>query len=221
MENILHEQEKNGLENTVSIVGVTKTQPPQTIILGIKAGLTNIGENRVQEASKKFNKIEFSEKTTKHLIGHLQSNKVKKAVSLFDRIDSVDSNKLAIKINNAASQIQKTIPVLIEINTSCEKEKQGFLVSEIDEVLQCMENKNLIVEGLMTVGPNTKHKETTRKSFKSLRELFLKINKQLPSGYPALKTLSMGMSRDYLIGVKEGSTMVRIGTAIFGARSIK
>jgi len=219
-ESIRLKQDSCGLKGLVTLVGVTKTQTTETIITAINAGLTNIGENRIQEASAKFKKIKFCNNITKHMIGHLQSNKVKKAIEIFDRIDSIDSKKLANKINVVATAQKKTIPTLLEINTSDEKEKYGFSVSELDEILTCFENNNLIIEGLMTVGPHTKNKEKIRKAFSSLRYLLDKINKQLPTGHTKLSTLSMGMSGDYLIGVEEGSTMVRIGTAIFGPRQI-
>ena len=193
-EKILSAQETSEFSHPITIVGVTKTHPPEIITAAINAGLTNIGENRVQEALDKFNKLQVVNRITKHMIGHLQSNKINKAVETFDRIDTIDSKKLANKINKRAVQLNKTIPALLEINISGEKQKYGFPPEEIDDILSCLEKENLKIEGLMT------------------------INGQLPEGHTKLKTLSMGMSNDYLIGVKEGSTMVRIGTAIFGPR---
>jgi len=152
------------------------------------------------------------------MIGHLQSNKINKAVETFDRIDSIDSKKLANKINKRALQLNKIIPVLLEINTSGEKQKHGFPSEAIDDILSCLEKKNLKTEGLMTVGPLTENQQDIRISFSRLRSLLESINGQLPGGYSKMNTLSMGMSNDYLLGVEEGSTMVRIGTAIFGPR---
>jgi len=206
-EKILSAQETSEFSHPITIVGVTKTHPPEIITAAINAGLTNIGENRVQEALDKFNKLQVVNRITKHMIGHLQSNKINKAVETFDRIDTIDSKKLANKINKRAVQLNKTIPALLEINISGEKQKYGFPPEEIDDILSCLEKENLKIEGLMTIGPLTR-----------LRLLLKNINGQLPDGHTKLKTLSMGMSNDYLIGVKEGSTMVRIGTAIFGPR---
>lgn len=215
---ILNTQEKIGHNQPVTIIGVTKTHPPETASLAIAAGLTHIGENRVQEAENKFVKIENTNKVIKHMIGHLQSNKVKNAVNLFDRIDSVDSLKLAENISKNAKKQNKTIPVLLEINTSEEKQKYGFDKKRTDNILACLEKKNIKVEGLMTIGPHTKNEQKIRDAFSELKKILDKINNQLPTNHKKLDTLSMGMSGDYLIGVEEGSTMVRIGTAIFGAR---
>ncbi len=219
-EKIFSSQETLGFNHTITIVGVTKTHLPDTITAAINAGLTNIGENRVQEAFDKFSKHQFVAQITKHMIGHLQSNKINKAVETFDRIDSIDSKKLANKINKRALQLNKIIPVLLEINTSGEKQKHGFPSEAIDDILSCLEKKNLKTEGLMTVGPLTENQQDIRKSFSRLRSLLESINGQLPGGYSKMNTLSMGMSNDYLLGVEEGSTMVRIGTAIFGPRGI-
>ena len=217
-EKILSAQETSEFSHPITIVGVTKTHPPEIITAAINAGLTNIGENRVQEALDKFNKLQVVNRITKHMIGHLQSNKINKAVETFDRIDTIDSKKLANKINKRAVQLNKTIPALLEINISGEKQKYGFPPEEIDDILSCLGKENLKIEGLMTIGPLTENQQDSRISFSRLRLLLKNINGQLPDGHTKLKTLSMGMSNDYLIGVKEGSTMVRIGTAIFGPR---
>ncbi|HIO24209.1 MAG TPA: YggS family pyridoxal phosphate-dependent enzyme [Nitrospinaceae bacterium] len=217
-EKILSAQETSEFSHPITIVGVTKTHPPEIITAAINAGLTNIGENRVQEALDKFNKLQVVNRITKHMIGHLQSNKINKAVETFDRIDTIDSKKLANKINKRAVQLNKTIPALLEINISGEKQKYGFPPEEIDDILSCLEKENLKIEGLMTIGPLTENQQDSSISFSRLRLLLKNINGQLPEGHTKLKTLSMGMSNDYLIGVKEGSTMVRIGTAIFGPR---
>jgi len=217
-EKILSAQETSEFSHPITIVGVTKTHPPEIITAAINAGLTNIGENRVQEALDKFNKLQIVNRITKHMIGHLQSNKINKAVETFDRIDTIDSKKLANKINKRAVQLNKTIPALLEINISGEKQKYGFPPEEIDDILSCLGKENLKIEGLMTIGPLTENQQDSRISFSRLRLLLKNINGQLPDGHTKLKTLSMGMSNDYLIGVKEGSTMVRIGTAIFGPR---
>ena len=152
-------------------------------------------------------------KITKRFIGHLQSNKVNKCIELFDTIDSVDSIKLLKKISNSVIKHQKKISVLLEINTSGETSKRGFKPNEISEIKECLEIKNIDVNGLMTIGPNTNDKNKIRKSFQILRKIKQTIKN------PKLKELSMGMSGDYEIAVEEGSTMVRLGTALFGKRT--
>jgi pyridoxal phosphate enzyme (YggS family) len=156
---------------------------------------------------------------TRRFIGHLQSNKVNKCLELFDTIDSVDSLKLAKKISNAAMRLEKTIPVLLEINTSGESQKHGFLPDQINEIEACFNETNIKIEGLMTIGPRTTDLEKIRKSFIQLRELRDSINQSIKQAN--MRELSMGMSGDYEIAVEEGSTMVRLGTALFGARNIK
>ena len=218
-EKIFDAQNKAGLNQPVTIVGVTKTHPPDTILAAIAAGITNIGENKVQEAEGKFSTTQTSKTVTKHMIGHLQSNKVKKALMIFDRIDSIDSKKLADRINAIAKGLNKRIPALLEINTSGEKQKHGFDIKNSEEIFSCLELDNLNIEGLMTVGPNTAEETKIRTAFSSLRFLLEALNGQISVNNQKISTLSMGMSNDYLIGVDEGSTMIRIGTAIFGPRS--
>lgn len=153
---------------------------------------------------------------TKRFIGHLQSNKVKKCIELFDTIDAVDSLGLAQKINIKAKTLNKTIPTLLEINTSGEPQKHGFKPDQIEEMLLCVEASNLNVTGLMTVGPRTKNKEKIRAAFVKLRNLRGLLNNK--TNQKVLTDLSMGMSGDYEIAAEEGSTMVRVGTALFGKR---
>ena len=199
------------------LVAVTKTRAPEQISAAIEAGILSIGENRVQEAELKFPNIAQINKVEKRLIGQLQSNKIKKAIKLFDTIDSVDSTKLAAKISKAAATIKKTQRVLVQINTSKEKTKGGFKNSDIEGIMSCFEHSNIKIEGLMTIGP-TKPEHTHReRAFKSLKELFTKINTKLPLE-KQMTEISMGMSGDFELGIKSGSTMVRIGTAIFGKR---
>ena len=153
---------------------------------------------------------------TRRFIGHLQSNKVNKCLELFDTIDSVDSLKLARKISNAALRLEKTIPVLLEINTSGESQKNGFFPNQIDEIGECFQEYNIKIDGLMTVGPRTTNTEKIRESFIQLRELQDLINQSF--NQPNMRELSMGMSGDYEIAAEEGSTMVRLGTVLFGRR---
>ena len=154
---------------------------------------------------------------TRRFIGHLQKNKVNKCLDLFDTIDSVDSFKLAQKINNRSSFLNKKTPILLEINTSGDKSKKGFSPDLGDDFYSVFELDSLNVDGLMTMGPLSQKEDETRSAFALLRETKTKINDQLPG--KLIKELSMGMSGDYQIGIQEGSTMIRLGTAIFGKRN--
>lgn len=210
----IEKAKKRGRVNqTVNIVAVTKNHPFSIIEQSYKAGVFSIGENRIQESKNKFRSFNSMPKITKRFIGHLQSNKVNKCIELFDTIDSVDSIKLLKKISNSVIKHQKKISVLLEINTSGEISKRGFKPNEISEIKECLEIKNVDVNGLMTIGPNTNDKNKIRKSFQILRKIKQTIKN------PKLKELSMGMSGDYEIAVEEGSTMVRLGTALFGKRT--
>ena len=199
----------------IKLVVVTKTRTPKEIKEAISAGASSIGENRVQEAEKKFSNIINLNNIEKRLIGNLQSNKANKAVGLFDVIDTVDSEKIAKKISNAAKKINKIQRVLVQINSSGEKAKSGFMLGEKDKIQRCAENKNIKIEGLMTMGPNTKNKKEIEKAFKRTKEFFDLLNK---SDNLEMKTLSMGMSGDYGIAIEQGSTAIRVGSAIFGPR---
>ena len=199
------------------LVAVTKTRPPEQISAAIEAGVFSIGENRVQEAELKFPEITQINRVEKRLIGQLQSNKIKKAIRLFDTIDSVDSIRLAEKISKAAATIKKTQRVLIQVNTSEEKTKGGFKSRDIEEMLLCFKHNNIKIEGLMTIGPTKPDYNKRKRAFQSLKELFTKINRRLPQD-KKMTEISMGMSGDFELGVESGSTMVRVGTAIFGKR---
>jgi len=207
-------KKRGGFSHPVQLVAVTKTHPFSLIEECYKAGITALGENRVQEASKKFTSFDSMPHLSRRFIGHLQSNKVNKCLELFDTIDSVDSVKLLKRISNTASHQERKIHVLLEINTSGETQKNGFLPNQLNEIHECFNIPNINIEGLMTVGPLTRDKERIRNSFIQLRELKDTMNQ------PGLNELSMGMSGDYEIAVEEGSTMVRLGTALFGMRNI-
>ena len=208
---------KSSLKNKplINIVVVTKTRSPEEVAEAISAGAKSIGENRVQEAEQKFPKIKNIEKAEKRLIGRLQTNKAKKAVKIFDTIDSVNSLKLSQKISKAAENIGKRQRVLLQINSSGENIKAGFNLNNKKEILECINMPGIKVEGLMTMGPNTKDVDLIAKSFQKTKKLFDELN-----GLEGIKmkTLSMGMSGDYLTAVREGSTSIRVGTAIFGPR---
>ena len=209
-------QERGGFNHPVQLIAVTKTHPFSLIQKYYDSGIISIGENRIQEASQKFESFNNMPNLTRRFIGHLQSNKVNKCLELFDTIDSVDSLKLARKISNAALRLEKTIPVLLEINTSGESQKNGFSPNQIDEIGECFQESNIKIDGLMTVGPRTTDTEKIRESFIQLRELRDLINQSF--NQPNMRELSMGMSGDYEIATEEGSTMVRLGTVLFGRR---
>ena len=199
----------------VDLIAATKTRDISQIQDCYKLGILNIGENRIQEAEAKFVDFPGFSLLKKRFIGHLQTNKVNKCLRLFDTIDSVDSLKLAKKINT--SSLEKKTECLIEINTSQEPQKYGFEPFVSKDIISCFSLKNLEIVGLMTIGPYTQEEKKIRKSFKLLRQLKEDINSEL--GEHKIKELSMGMSGDFEIGVQEGSTMVRVGTGIFGARN--
>lgn len=200
----------------ITLIVVTKTIDPERINEAIDAGAKHIGENRVQEAWEKFPAIKPA---TRHLIGHLQTNKTKRAVQIFDWIQSVDSFHLAEKIDQEASKLGKTIPILLEVKTSPEETKYGVSVSETMALVEKISTfDHLRIKGLMTIAPFTDDEKTVRKSFQGLRNLRDAIKQAKITGVE-MKHLSMGMSSDFEIAVEEGATMVRIGTAIFGPRN--
>ena len=189
-------------KDLITLVAATKKQNINLIESCIRHGITHIGENRVQEAENKL--VPLKHKNigfTKRMIGHLQSNKINKALTFFNTIDSIDSISLGKKIALKTEKNNQNIETLIEINTSGEENKFGFKLEDEQSILECIEIKNLNVRGLMTIGPNTKDN----------------LNRQLPAN-KRLAELSMGMSGDYDIAIKEGSTMIRLGTALFGKR---
>jgi pyridoxal phosphate enzyme (YggS family) len=201
-------------------MAVCKTFPPEAIIEAYKAGQRLFGESKVQEFADKAGALVSLEDAEFHMIGHLQSNKATKAVELFHAVDSVDSAKLAARLNAAAEAAGKTLPVLIEINIGGEEAKSGVAPDspELSEILKGASGwPNLRIRGLMTVPPYTEDPEGARPYFRKLREL----RDQLAArNYAAggLDELSIGMSHDFEVAIEEGSTCVRIGTAIFGER---
>jgi PLP dependent protein len=203
--------------DSITLVAVTKTFPASTIRQVVSTGLQDIGESKVQEAEAKI--AELGAIARWHLIGHLQSNKVKKAVQLFDVIQSVDSLKLAEEINKQASAISKTIDCLIEVNCSGEKQKYGVAPDECLKLLQnIVKFPNIQLRGLMTIGPMTDDESKVRKSFQKCAKLFEEAK---AIGGEGLDTLSMGMSHDFHLAIAEGATMVRLGSALFGKRGAK
>ena len=203
-------------QQNIKIVVVTKTRTPKEIEEAIAAGARFIGENRVQEAENKFSKIKNLDLVEKRLIGRLQTNKVNKAVKLFDVIDSVDSLRLASKISKAAQRQHKKQRVLIQVNSSGETTKAGFNFKDKKSIIECIKNEGILVEGLMTMGPNTQQIKKIERAFINTKNLFDEINNEIKT---KMTTLSMGMSGDFKVAITSGSTSIRVGTAIFGPRS--
>jgi len=205
---------------SVTLMAVSKTVEPERIRQAAEAGIRVFGENRVQEFAEKFLKPGSRIAAEWHLIGHLQSNKTGKAVELFEAVDSLDSVKLAERLNRAASAVSKVLPVLIEINVGDEESKSGVPLDspQLGDLLRGMEPlDHLQVQGLMAVPPYATNPEATRPFFRLLRDLRDQIAaRKLPR--IAMDVLSMGMSHDFEVAIEEGSTCVRVGTAIFGER---
>ena len=223
-ENLLQIQEKISAacarvgrsEQDVSIVAVSKTVTAEQIREAIEADINIIGENRVQEAWAKVQQVGRIAKW--HMVGHLQTNKVKQALKIFDVIESVDSLHLAQEISKRASAEDRTVEILVEVNTSGEESKFGTSPdTAVDLVAQIAELDRLRVSGLMTIGAFLPDPEKVRPCFVTLRKLADEINAQ---NIPNVKMchLSMGMTNDYEVAIEEGATLVRIGRAIFGER---
>lgn len=217
LEKIEVAKKKSPFKQKVELIAATKTRDISQIEECYSLGITSIGENRIQEAENKFVDFLGFKILKKRFIGHLQSNKINKCLDLFDTIDSVDTFKIANKINNASQKRTQKTECLIEINTSQESQKNGFLPEVSNELISCFSLQNLEIVGLMTIGPYTSDEKKIKKSFSKLRGLKDKINQEL--GVSVLKELSMGMTNDFELGVEEGSTMVRVGTGLFGSRN--
>ena len=203
---------------TVTLMAVTKFHPMEAVRDAIDAGITCFGENRVQEARDKFEGR--SDRIELHLIGHLQRNKAKIAASIFDWVQSIDRAETARALDTSLEQNGRDMDILIEVNTSGEESKSGLRSD--DELFKVVDDigvlKRLRVRGLMTIAPFTKEEKPIRTSFSRLRLLFEQLRRRYPE--LPLDTLSMGMSNDFRIAIEEGSNLVRIGTAIFGERSV-
>ncbi len=204
---------KSELNDKIILVAVTKNHGVEVMREAIDAGATDIGENRVQEAAEKFQSLDRA--VTRHLIGHLQTNKAKAAVKLFDLIQSVDSEHLAAAIDKAATAIGKVQDVLIQVNAAREPQKSGVLLEDLDALIKFVDAaKNLRLRGLMMIAPNFPDAEDCRPLFRQMRKLF----DELKTSRQDFDFLSMGMTHDYKIAVEEGANVVRVGTAIFGER---
>lgn len=201
----------------VTLIGVTKTVAPELINAALRAGLTHIGENRVQEYMGKKDALELNG-VTRHLIGHLQTNKVKTIVGEVDMIQSVDSLRLATAIDTAAAARGIVMPILVEVNIGEEESKTGIHAAQLEGLLrQIGAFSHISVQGLMTIPPISDTQAKKRHYFSKMQQLFIDIQRKNIDNI-TMNVLSMGMSDDFECAIAEGSTMVRVGTAIFGRR---
>jgi len=203
----------------ISLMAVTKTVDVSRIREAYDAGVRLFGENRVQEFQEKSQALRDLPDFRCHMIGHLQSNKARNAVELFDAIDSVDSLRLARRLSSAAQELGKSLPVLIEINIGGETSKAGFTAgsAELEELVQSASNLALNIHGLMAVPPFADDPEASRLYFRKLRGIYEEVKARRLPGI-AMQILSMGMSHDFEVAIEEGATCVRVGSAIFGER---
>ena len=204
------------IADDVLLVAVTKNHDIYAMREAIDAGVTDIGENRIQEAKEKFETLD--RQVTWHLIGHLQTNKAKQAVKMFDLIHSIDTLHLAEAVDKAAASIGKVQKVLVQVNLAQEDSKSGIYEDEMMELLHKVdEMKNLQLMGLMCIAPNYDDVEECRPLFAKMKKIFDRV-KEISWQTANIKYLSMGMTHDYVIAVEEGANVVRVGTGIFGPR---
>jgi pyridoxal phosphate enzyme (YggS family) len=200
----------------VELVAAAKTRTPAEITEALNAGIKILGENYVQEAEQAYNAI--GKLAQWHCIGHLQKNKVKKAVEIFDLIETVDTLDLAEEIDKRCAQIGKIMPVLIEVNSGCEEQKAGAMPQNVIPLAQAVSGlANVRLVGLMTMGPAVGDPEDSRPYFVTTRGVFDEL-KRLNIPNIQMKYLSMGMTNSYKVALQEGANMVRLGTLIFGER---
>ena len=204
------------LPNGVELVAAAKTRNPGEILQAIEAGIKIVGENYVQEAEPAYEVV--GNRAKWHFIGYLQRNKVKKAVKLFDMIETVDSVEIAGEIDKRCAQIGKVMPVLIEINSGREEQKSGVFPEKAEQLVREISSlQNIRVKGLMTMGPRFGNPEDSRPCFVETKKIFDKLkNLNLPN--VEMRYLSMGMTNSYKIAIDEGANIVRIGSKIFGER---
>lgn len=204
------------LPEGVQLVAAAKTRQPEEVMEAVEAGVSIIGENYVQEAEKTLKIV--GNRAQWHFIGHLQKNKVKKAVGIFDMLETVDSAEIAREIDKRCAQIGKSMPVLIEVNSGRERQKHGVLPEDMESLAREISSlPNVRVMGLMTMGPRSGNPDDSRPYFVEMKKIFEKIKKlNLPK--IEMKYLSMGMTNSYKVAIEEGANMVRIGSKIFGER---
>ena len=209
--------EKTGRDiGDITLVAVSKTKPNDMIMEAYNQGVRDFGENKVQELLRK--KEELPKDIRWHMIGHLQTNKVRQLLGNTVLIHSIDSIKLADTIDTEAKKKNIHVDGLLEINIAKEESKYGFLVQELEEVLQIFSRyKNLHIKGLMTIAPNVENSEDNREIFKKLKKMFIDIRRKNYDNVE-VRFLSMGMSGDYVVALEEGANFIRVGTGIFGKR---
>lgn len=200
----------------VQLIAVTKNHDVAAMREAIDAGATEIGENRIQEAKDKFGTLERTVKW--HLIGHLQTNKARQAVKIFDLIHSVDSEHLAREIDKEAGKIGKCQDILVQVNLAKEDSKSGIYREDLRALLDVIDTlEHVRLCGLMCIAPNYEDVEKCRPLFRAMHEIYTAV-KEIPFKRANIKYLSMGMTHDYEIAVEEGANLVRVGTGIFGPR---
>ena len=205
------------LPTSVELVAASKTRTPEEILQAIQAGIKIIGQNYVQEAQKAYSIIGHQVKW--HFIGHLQRNKVKKAVEIFDMIETIDSIRLASEIDKQCRRLDKIMPILIEINSGREQQKYGIFPEDMEDLTKKISGlKNIKIQGLMTMGPMFGNPEDARPYFVETKKVFDKI-RTLDIPDIEMRYLSMGMTNSYLVAIEEGANLVRIGSKIFGPRN--
>ncbi len=200
----------------VTLVGISKLQPVERVQAAVDAGLLHLGENRVQEAAGKIPLINGN--VHWRLVGHLQRNKAKKAVELFEMIESIDSLRIADEVSRRCVEVGKTMSILIEVNLAGEETKSGVVPSELHDLARhCAKLPQLHLQGIMVIPPFDPDPERSRPYFREARRMFEELKAAQIEGAD-IRGLSMGMSNDFEIAVEEGATIVRVGTAIFGPR---
>ncbi|MFZ5801326.1 MAG: YggS family pyridoxal phosphate-dependent enzyme [Candidatus Omnitrophota bacterium] len=201
----------------ITLVAVTKTATVEDIKEAAAAGITDFAESRVQEAREKFARLKHIPGLRWHLVGHLQTNKIKPALEIFLLIHSVDSLRLLQEINKCASRWEKPAEVLLQVNVSGEKTKFGVSPEGVDEILKEAAGLEAVrVKGLMTIAPLTNDEKAIRAAFSGLRRLKERVERSISAPNIVMQHLSMGMTNDYRIAIEEGSNMLRIGRGIFG-----
>jgi PLP dependent protein len=215
-ERIEQARERAGRADAVTLVAVTKTHPPEVVQAALRAGVTDVGENRVQELAAKVDAV-GRQAARWHLIGHLQRNKVGRALPLFDLLHSLDSVRLAEALSAEAVKTGATVRALVEVNSVGEESKEGFPADAVvDEIGRMAELPGVELLGMMTMAPFTGDEAVIRRAFRTTRELCARAARQHPRF--RAEHLSMGMSNDFEIAVEEGATLVRVGSSIFGER---
>ena len=200
----------------VTLIAVSKTKPVEMLMEAYEAGARDFGENKVQEILEK--RPEIPEDARFHMIGHLQRNKVRQVIDKVVLIHSVDSLRLAEQIETEAEKKDLHVDILLEVNVAREESKYGFFLEEVEDALKKISQySHLTVKGLMTIAPYVENPEENRDIFKKLYQLFIDIKRKNIDN-ATMSVLSMGMTGDYQVAIEEGSTMIRVGTGIFGAR---